>query len=144
MKRVKDSETIPALISRLHEKSNTLLRRELAVQGLQGLVPSHGSILYALALNEKLTMTEVADFAQKKKSTVTILVEKLITQGYVRKTRDTQDNRVFYLSLTRKGRALQEPVEKISQKLNATLSQNLSKRESQQLAQLLIKIDDGW
>jgi len=144
MKKVEESATILALLSRIREKSNTLLQRELTAQGLRGLVPSHGGILYALAMNERLTMSEVATIVQKKRSTVTTLVDKLIAQGYVRKTQDSKDHRVFYLSLTRKGRALQAPIEKISQKLNETLSKNISEGESKQLAKLLKKIDAGW
>jgi len=144
MVRPKAHNKIVSLVSRVREKSNAFLQQELARNGLEGLVPSHGDILLALHLSDKLSMKQVAEFVNKKKSTVTILVNKLIVLGYVKKTKDLHDNRFYFLSLTKKGKALDSPIADISKRLNAKIAENISKEERDQLAKILGKINANW
>jgi hypothetical protein len=46
-----------ALISRIREKANRFIVRELENHGVNGIVPSHGVILIILFQGEKYTMT---------------------------------------------------------------------------------------
>lgn len=73
-------------------------------RGIKGILPVHGDILYALMIHGELSMTQIAELVDRKKSTVTTLVDKLIHLGYIEKKRDLGDNRVYLISLTDKGR----------------------------------------
>ncbi|NQS75489.1 MAG: winged helix-turn-helix transcriptional regulator [Peptococcaceae bacterium] len=119
-----------ALISRIRDKANRFIVRELENQGIRGIVPSHGDILVVLFKENRCTMKGLADRIYRTKSTVTILVEKLIAYGYVKKEKCYQDNRVSYISLTDKGMALKPIFNDISKKLDMLFYGHLTKKEA--------------
>jgi DNA-binding MarR family transcriptional regulator len=128
------------LISRIQEKANAFILRELKRHNLIGLAPSHGDILYLLIQEERLNMTEIADRIHRRKPTVTVLVNKLIQEGYVEKQVDPQDERVHLISLTAKGEGLKSAVNKISNDLLKSVYKGFSKEEQTILMMLLTKI----
>ena len=109
-----------ALISRIREKSNRFIVRELEEHGISGIVPSHGDILYILLREERCTMTDLAAKIHRTKANVTVLVDKLVECGYVNKEKSAEDNRVTYITLTEKGKSLR-PCSSISQKNSTRL-----------------------
>ena len=109
-----ETDFIISLIARIREKANRLITAELAARGLHGLKPIHGDLLLALFTRDQPTMKELADQVDRKKSTVTTLVDKLVHLGFAVKTRDDQDSRVYRVSLTAKGKALKPELIAIS------------------------------
>ena len=89
-------------------------------------------------------MKDLAGSIKKDKSTVTVLVEKLVRLGYVKKERDAADNRITYLSLTQKGEDLKPMFEDISKNLFETVYQNIPKEERVALMQSLGKISHNF
>ncbi len=111
--------------------------------GISGIVPSHGDIIVALLQNRKLTMKEIAERIDRDKSTVTVLVDKLIKMNYVEKTRSLQDNRVVFVSLTEKGLALKSKFETVSSHLLSTVYNGISEEEQEILINLLTKMKNS-
>jgi DNA-binding MarR family transcriptional regulator len=132
---------IISLISRIRQKVNGFIVSEISGKGIEGIVVSHGDILYALFQRQKMTMAEIAEKISKDKSTVTALVDKLVKLGYVAKERDTQDTRVVYVTLTSKGRELEPIFEAISQELLEVFYMNVSEEEKEELVRILSKIE---
>ena len=130
-----------ALASRISDKAHKLIIRELADNGVYGIVPSHGGILAILFSEQKQTMKELAEKIFRTKPTVTVLVDKLVELGYVRKERCCEDNRVTYIALTEKGIALQPVFAKISDRLNAVVYQGFYEEEAERLEALLARIN---
>jgi DNA-binding MarR family transcriptional regulator len=119
------------LISRIREKANRLITRELAGHNLTGIVPTHGDILVSLFLQPGLPMKSLAGIIDRDKSTVTALVDKLVRLGYVEKKPDPNDNRMpDFLD--------------ISRKLQARVYKNLNRKEQATLIDLLAKINKDW
>jgi DNA-binding MarR family transcriptional regulator len=85
-------------------------------------------------------MKELADKIGRDKSTVTALVDKLIKHGYAEKTRDIEDNRVVFVTLTEKGKELKPMFEKISQDLLSKVYKDISQNEKEELIKTLKKI----
>ena len=141
---VHETEIPLVLIWRVREKANRFLVQELRNHNVEGLAPSHGDILWALFKNRSLSMKQLAEIIDRDKSTVTALVNKLIKLGYVRKTPDATDSRVLRISLTKKGEGLQDTLVDISGRLLEKFYKNLSEKERNDLAALLVKINDGW
>lgn len=127
-------------ISKIREKVNRLIEGEMACNGLEGIVTSHGDILYALFYQQRMSMAEIANKIDRDKSTVTALVDKLVKLGYVVKDRDTQDTRVVYVSLTKRGQELKPVFEAISEKVLTTFYSGLSEPQSVELAAMLDRI----
>lgn len=135
---------IISLISKVREDANKFITDEMDKWGVKGLAPSHGDILSALLKHERLTMKELADKIGRDKSTVTVLVDKLIKQGYVEKTRDIEDNRVVFVSLTEKGRELKPMFDAISKDLISTVYKGISENEKEELIETLTKIKNNF
>lgn len=138
-----DTELIILLISRIREKANGFISAELK-KGIEGLLPIHGDILYALMVYGELPMKRIAEIIDRKKSTVTTLVDKMVTLGYVEKRRDEGDNRIFLISLTEKGHQYRKDIINISDDLIRKVYKNMPETEREQLVRSLRTINEGW
>ncbi|MFT4146136.1 MAG: MarR family transcriptional regulator [Mobilitalea sp.] len=133
-----------SIISRIRQKTNNLIVSELSRKGVQGIVVSHGDILYALFRKERMTMAEIAGRIGKDKSTVTTLVNKLVNLGYVIKERGAEDTRVIYVNLTPLGKELEPLFTEISNRVLEVFYTNISEQEKLELLRILSKIDNNF
>ena len=110
---------ILSLIARIQRHGNRFIESELRKRDIRDIAPSHGDILFQLYQHDSLTMQALSKKIDRDKSTVTVLVDKLVKRGYVEKSRDSHDARVFRLILTDQGRNLRAIFEEISDDLIA-------------------------
>ncbi|MFC3749044.1 MarR family winged helix-turn-helix transcriptional regulator [Paenibacillus sp. GCM10012306] len=136
-----NEKAIVAVIGRIHRRSNRFIEKELKKHNIHGIAPSHGDILFHLYGQESITMNQLSCLIDKDKSTTTALIEKLVRLEYVKKEQDTQDGRVFRLSVTDKGRALKPIFEAVSDSLLAAVYEDFAPEEKEQLLRLLGKIN---
>jgi len=136
--------TIISLIARIREKANRFIADELKRHGIKGLAPVHGDVLMALFFHDKLTMKEIARIVDRKKSTVTTLVNKLILLGFAEKKQGSMDNRYFHISLTDKGKGLKDSMISISNRLLDKVYKDMPLKEKDQLVKSLKTIHDNW
>lgn len=139
-----ESKKIAAIVSDTRASINRFLLQELHRHGVSGLAPSHGAILFHLFNNEQVTMKDLAQAARRDKSTVTALVAKLVTAGYVEKVSSTQDQRTVCVSLTEKGEALKPVFEEISQRMLERIWQGFDEAEQREAVRLLKKIRSNF
>jgi MarR family transcriptional regulator, organic hydroperoxide resistance regulator len=130
-------------IGRINYKVNRFLVKELKKQNLGEISPSHGEIIGSLLLRGSLQMKEIAEIIDKDKSTITSLVNKLISLDYVEKKKDVTDNRISNVSLTAKGKALKPIFVEISEKLETKAFQGISEQEREILNILLAKLNNS-
>jgi len=140
----KDTEMIVSLISKIREKANTFINSELKRCNIEGLLPVHGDILYALMVHGELSMKEIAEIVDRKKSTVTTLIDKMVILGYVDKRKDESDNRYYIISLSQKGRKYRKQLIEISDNLIKKVYKDMPRKEREQLVQSLKKIKENW
>lgn len=114
--------------------------QELENNGIEGIVPSHGDIMAVLFHVEKCTMKELSHRINRTKATVTVLVNKLESNGFLVREKSAEDSRITFITLTKKGKSLKPVFEDISEKLNKTTYMGLSKQESEELEFLLEKV----
>jgi DNA-binding MarR family transcriptional regulator len=112
-----NQKQVITLISRIRRRTNELVIIKLKENGLKNFSPSHGDIIFSLLENEKLTMKEISNKIDRKKNTVTVLIEKLINLGYVEKRVCLTDKRACFISLTEKGIQLKNIFVDISDEL---------------------------
>jgi DNA-binding MarR family transcriptional regulator len=98
-------------------------------------------VLYVdtIARLEHPSFGELADALGITRPSVTVLVGRLIRNGYVEKVQDEDDRRSFHIVLTKKGKQFTHIHQKIHQHLVQTLVAPLNGREIEQLAGLLKK-----
>jgi len=112
---------------------------ELKRLGMVDLAPSHGAILITLYREKALSLKELALRINKKKSSTTELVDKLIRLGYVEKTVSPEDQRVKLVRLTQQSLELKEGFIELSNNVNGRTFKGFSEEEQKNLVHLLSK-----
>lgn len=130
-----------ALLTRkLGRQINDYIVGELKKHGICGIVTSHGGILYHLFNKESLKMGEIAELIDKDRSTVTTLISKLSSMGYVKLEKDKSDKRANLVSLTEKGKAIEPIMDEISYGLNEIMYRGISSNERSEYYNTLRKM----
>ncbi len=133
------TDFVLALISRIHTKSAEFTNSRLPQEN--GLVSSHGFILFQLAEKEKLTMKDIASIINRDKSTTTVLIKKLLDKGLVKQESSSDDKRIKYITLTAKGKKLNSLTSSISRELLDVCYQGFSLQEKETLLSLLCRLN---
>lgn len=142
-KSVKTDHVIQ-LISSIRGKAYKYILDELRANHIRGIVPSHGSIMYELFKDKKLSMKALAERIDRDKSTVTSLVQKLMKMGYVKKIKDESDYRVTYIVLTTKGKELEPVFNDISKKVIKRFYAGITEEEKKAIIGILERIHKNW
>jgi DNA-binding MarR family transcriptional regulator len=132
-------------ISKIKKKMVFFIEKKLNENGLGELKVSHGNILTSLYENGgSLKMNQMAEIIGKDKSTVTSLVNKLESLGYVRKTTDDKDKRATIVVLTDKGKDAENKFNSISKMVRETAYNDFSPQQKEQLLLLLKKLNSNF
>ena len=118
--------TISSLIAQIQNDANNYLDSQLKKIGLSEITTSHGFILFVLSQNkntetqklEPMTMKEISKRIDKNKSTMTVLIDKLLKYGYIIREKNNTDTRYSYISLSEKGKSFIPEMERISKELS--------------------------
>lgn len=98
-------------ISRLARKEFDRRVRDLRLTRAQGL------FLYHLARNPGCTQSELAEFLQLEKITVSRQTGRLVRAGWVERRDDAYDGRAYLLFVTRKARPILARLETVAETL---------------------------
>lgn len=132
-------------ISKTKANMVKFIENKLKQNGLDELIPTHGNILTALYENNGiLTMKEIATKIGKDKSTVTVLINKLITLGYIEREKCATDKRITYIKLTEKALLIENTFNSISTQVKETAYHNVTENEKQEFLRILKKINDNF
>jgi DNA-binding MarR family transcriptional regulator len=99
------------LLAKASQRFNELLVAGLAAKGFPEVRPSYGSVLVPLFTAGDLRLGEIAGQARLSKQALTGLVALCEKDGLVTRERDPEDGRAFRISLTPRGRRLQQAAE---------------------------------
>lgn len=130
------------LISTIRDKANNYILLKLKERGIKDIVPAHGAIFVALFKNHELPMGQIAQMIDRDKSTVTTLVNRLMSLGYLEKRKDDCDSRISLISLTEKGKSLKTDFMNISEDLLSSVYDGFSELEKDIIMKLLTRIKD--
>ncbi|MBS2011361.1 MAG: winged helix-turn-helix transcriptional regulator [Deltaproteobacteria bacterium] len=131
------------LAARLRDRAYEHITRELARMNLEG-APSHGAILVALLREQPLSLGELARIIDKRKSSTTELVEKLIRLGYVEKVASDEDQRVKLVRLTAKSQGMRRKFAELTNGLIERTFVGISPAEQRQAVALLARMVDNF
>lgn len=140
--------TISSLIAQIQNDANNYLDSQLKKIGLSEITTSHGFILFVLSQNkntetqklEPMTMKEISKRIDKNKSTMTVLIDKLLKYGYIIREKNNTDTRYSYISLSEKGKSFIPEMERISKELSEKFYNGFSEGEKKTVFYLLDKI----
>lgn len=113
-----------------------LLHKNLfrSVREVSNLTPGGLFVLGLLKREGKCSMTEISRLLVMPKPHVTLLIDRLIEEGFVVRKNDPSDRRVILIDMTEKGRS---DFEQIKLAINSGLKERLNMLSSEQAEMLL-------
>ncbi len=131
---------IASLNSLLRTQITEYLKKELRSAGNNELSPSHGLLLWMVYKhNGKVQIKTVYDYSLKQKSTITEMIKRLVTLGYLDKVTCADDMRITYIVATEKTIAFKSTFDIISDKLITKFFQGFSELERSIFTELMMK-----
>jgi DNA-binding MarR family transcriptional regulator len=91
----------------VHKKAEQLIQDEIG----SGLTNDQHYVLRYMNKVGTCTSSELADVFEVKKSAITAIITRLWEKGLIQRTRDVEDRRVVYLTLTEQGQSLFDKTE---------------------------------
>ena len=105
----------------------------------QGLFSGQQDIIFLLVENEGITLSKLAEKLEVSAATASVSVKRMEKAGFIVKKQDKSDARITRLYPTEKAKKAPDNIKKRMDKLEATLSRGLTKKESEQLSDMLDK-----
>ncbi len=106
-----------------------------------GLFPGQEVVLKSLATNDGQTMGELAAGLAVQPPTVTKMVTRLATYGFVVRQTSEKDGRLARVFLTEPGRALVAEVDKVWKRLEKEALDDIDDKDRKRLRKLLRKVE---
>ena len=86
------------------------------------------------------SVSELARELQLKKPTVTVLIDKLVSKGYIKRVKSDKDRRSMHIHAEEKGLLLNDIIGIAFERLSQEIQANLSETENAILVELVKKI----
>jgi len=91
----------------LQQTCNLVLRCEARVFAGKGLTPQKHAILMAIKyIEDPVTPTEVAHWLDRSTNSISLIIDRMVKNGLVKRIRNLKDRRSVRLSITEKGNEL--------------------------------------
>jgi DNA-binding MarR family transcriptional regulator len=127
-------------LSSIRQRLFKFLGKELSDKNIDDVAPSYGDVLFALDRKDCQTVQDVVKQTYKDKSTISSVINKLETSGYILKEKGETDARITNLTLTLKAKKLRPVLFDISNKMNHKLFQGFTDDEKKTLFKLMEKV----
>ncbi len=103
-----------------------------------GLTYTQYIIFLVLWEQDGISVSQLGEKLYLDSGTLTPLLKKMETKGWIRRTRSEEDERVVMITLTKKGKELEKQAEEIPEKVGACIP--LKPAEARELYRLLYQI----
>lgn len=131
------NETIGKLTAAINRNLQIILNHKLKDISIRS---GQHDFFYVISLYEGITQKELSEWLYISKSTTAKAVKNLMDHGYVRKEKDTEDNRYDRLYLTEKGKQISAQMQETFKEVVDVTTRNLSPLEVNQTKALLKRI----
>ena len=125
----------------LYAASNMITRKYKPLLDKLDLTYTQYIVMMVLWEEKKVNEKLLCETLCLKSNTVTPLLKKLETKGYIIKSKDAADERNLVITLTKKGEALKEKALEVPKALSCEI--NLSKEDAATLYNILYKLLDS-
>jgi DNA-binding MarR family transcriptional regulator len=131
------NESIGKLTAAINRNLQIILNHKLKDISIRS---GQHDFFYVISLYEGITQKELSEWLYISKSTTAKAVKNLMDNGYVRKEKDTEDNRYDRLYLTEKGKQISAQMQETFKEVVDITTRNLSPLEVKQTMELLKRI----
>lgn len=107
------------LIAKIHQVTERILAKILKQHGITKINPAQGRILFVLWQNDGISISQLAEKTMLGNSTLTSMLDRLETSGYLTRTFSATDRRSIMIVQTAKNKQLQAVYQQVSAEMNA-------------------------
>ena len=137
---VEQENTVLRLWLLLRRVGDTLMRCQDLVFSKYGLTTEQWGLLTALKARGPLRPSDLADILERTPNSMSMLIDRMVKAGLIRRTRDRKDRRVVTVSMTEKGRITVEPAIPAGWEFIHEIISTLTDNEQRDLANLLERV----
>jgi DNA-binding MarR family transcriptional regulator len=116
------------LIARIHQLAGRIFSRKLREHGVE-INPAQGRIMFVLWKDDLIPINELARKTSLGKSTLTSMLDRLESSGYIMRVRCTEDRRATLIKRTEKDRAFEKLYVEVSQDMKRLFYRGFSTKE---------------
>jgi len=141
---LKGPDRIPYLVSSLRHAVYRFIEDELIKNGVTGLMYTHGAVLFALySAGGSMRLSDIARLINRTKPTVTVMVDRLEEEGYVKRVQSLEDSRVTMVETTTRGDSLRDILTVAGKKLKNKAFRGISREDQDRMVELLEKVSEN-
>ena len=134
---VEQENTVVRLWLLLRRVGDTLVRCQDLVFGKYGLTTEQWGVLTVIKARGPVRPSDLAELLERTPNSMSMLVDRMVKAGLVRRTRDRKDRRVVTVSMTDKGKAAIDPAIPAGWEFVHEILSPLSDDDQRDLANLL-------
>ena len=138
-KSMKQQRQAGFLMAKIRQVGERIFVRKLKDYGIE-INPAQGRIMFALWQNDGIAINELAQKTQLGKSTLTSMLARLESMGYIRRMRSDNDRRKIIIRRTNKDKALERVYVKVSEEITDIYYTGFAKGEIDQFEKYLERI----
>ena len=127
------------LISKIHQISGRIFTRKLKDYNIE-INPAQGRIMFVLWRNEGISINELAKKTSLGKSTLTSMLDRLESAGFIKRIPSLEDRRKIIIERTEKDRSFQNLYLRVSQDMTELYYEGFSGEEIKKFEEDLRKI----
>ncbi|MHC4604175.1 MAG: MarR family winged helix-turn-helix transcriptional regulator [Planctomycetota bacterium] len=139
MKKMKSQRQGGFLMAKIRQVGGRIAERILREYNIE-ITSAQGRIMFALWQQDGISINELAKKTQLGKSTLTSMLDRLETMGYIKRRRSGQDRRKILIRRTKKDRALEGKYVEVSQQMTKLSYKDFSKNEIDRFEKDLARI----
>ncbi|UCD22405.1 MAG: MarR family transcriptional regulator [Chloroflexota bacterium] len=137
---IEQENTVLRLWLLLRRVGDTLVRCQDLVFGKYGLTTEQWGLLTALKARGPLRPSDLADILERTPNSMSMLIDRMVKAGLVRRARDRKDRRVVTVFMTEKGKTAVEPAIPAGWEFIHEVLLPLSDDEQRDLADMLERV----
>jgi len=138
-KNMKQQSQAGFLMAKIRQVGGRIFERMLSRCGIE-INSAQGRIMFALWQADGVSIQELAQKTQLKKSTLTSMLDRLETMGYLRRQRSSRDRRIIQIFRTQKDKDLEIKYVRLSEEMTRLYFRNFTKNEMDRFEKDLTKI----
>lgn len=135
-----NNEPIGIYIAKIKLLQEKIFGNLLVENGIEVFNSPQSRILFMLWLEDNITISELSKKTGLAKTTLTSMLDRLETQGQIKRVLSTEDRRAIRIVLTEKARSLEKPYEVARDSMKKINFKGFSSEEINDFEVKLIKI----
>jgi len=130
------------LMAKIRQVGERIFYRTLKESGIE-INPAQGRIMFALWQNDGISIQELAQKTQLGKSTLTSMLDRLETRGYIRRQRSERDRRKIFIFRTPKDKMMEKRYVELSKAMTELWYKGFAPEEIEAFEAYLQRILDN-